>query len=213
MIDDIKALYSARAVNRAVLVDDAFDATPRPGDVDDALWDRFFDDLNEADETEISAQYGSERYEAMDASELRRDQGFIDIVWGRKAVSGSADLLFRDFERIIAQKRGQLAPLIELLQNSLGLSCHCYGRDGGENLPSADIIFLDLYLGQVEDDVAVERAISRIKEVVAQRRATPPTVILLSQNPNLSDVGPRVRDNAELLGCQFRMKKGSSFRF
>lgn len=207
MIDDIKALYLARKVHRAVLVDDAFDLSPRLGDVDDALWDRFFDDLNDADEAEISAQYGIEQYGEMDASELRRDQRFIDVVWARKGASRSVQLLFSDFERIIAQKRGQLAPLIGLLEKDLGLSCHCYGRDGGENLPSADIIFLDLYLGQVEDDVAVERAITRIKEVVEQRRATPPTVILLSQSPNISNVGPKVRDNAELLGCQFRMVK------
>jgi hypothetical protein len=207
MIKDIKALYEARDVHRVVLVDDAFDISPRQGDVDDALWDRFFDDLNDKDETEISAKYGQELYHATDASELRRDQRFVDIVWGQKDASPSTQMLFSDFERVVAQKRGQLAPLISLLEKDLGLSCDCYGRDGGENLPSADIIFLDLYLGQIEDDVAVTRAISRIKEVVDQRRSTPPTVILLSQSPNISEVGPQVRDNAELLGCQFRMIK------
>jgi hypothetical protein len=64
-------------------------------------------------------------------------------------------------------------------------------------------------LGFLEDDEAVRRAIERVKGVVAQRRTAPPSVVLLSASPRLTELGPRVRDEAELLGCQFRMVRKS----
>ena len=88
------------------------------------------------------------------------------------------------------------------------MTCRLLGRDDVPD-EDTDIVFLDLFLGFQDIDDAVDRAIERIKCAVDQRRATPPAVVLLSRSPRLEETGPRVRDLARLLGCQFRMLKKS----
>ena len=205
MIEQVKALFVERGVKQAVIIDDAFDERPRSGDVEDQRWDRMFDDLTEEDEERLAAAYGAEDYARQAATELRRDQLFIDVVWSSRATVDCFGVLFEDFEREQQVKRDALQPLRALLETGLGIKCEVFGRDESAAIAEADIIFLDLFLGFLEQEDAIKRAIERVRGVVAQRRQAPPSVVLLSASPRLHEVGPRVRDDAELLGCQFRM--------
>ena len=205
MIEQVKALLEQRHVTSTVIIDDAFDDYPRPGDVEDARWDRFFDDVAKEDEDEIAQRYGPDAYERQDVAELRRTALFIQVVWRTRATVRAAGPLFEEYERAQERKRAELAPLQRLLENDLGLICRTFGRDEVANLAGEDIIFLDLFLGLLEDEDAIKRAIARVREIVAQRPQAPPNVVLLSASPRLEELGPRLRDEGELLGCQFRM--------
>lgn len=203
MIEQVKQLLAEQQFTIAAIVDDAYDDTPRTGDISKTLWDRFFDDLKDADHEKLAEKY--EPYEAKDDSELARDPGFLKIAWELRDELKSAGELFAQFMEIRQSKRDRLAPLQNLLEGGLGLSCQTYGRDGHDAIDAANIIFLDLFLGYIEGQEAVDQAIDRIKAIVDRRRERPPTVVLLSESPRLHELGPTVRDRAELLGCQFRM--------
>jgi len=205
MIPEVRALLAQQHVQRAVIIDDAYDDRPKSGDIDDAEWDRFFDDLTPADEQRLGTAFGQDAYDNQDTTELRRNALFVNAVWGERAQIAAATALFGDFEQRQQTKRAELEPLRNLLTNDLGLACDVFGRDEAVAIGDADIVFLDLYLGLLEREDAVNRAIARVKGIVDQRRAAPPNVVLLSASNRLTEVGPRLRDEAELLGCQFRM--------
>jgi len=209
MIEETKALLSERGVTRAVVVDDAFDVRPCLGDVDDAKWDRFFDDLTDADEARLRESFGAAEYDAHHPSQLRRDAKFISVAWLLRDSSAAARDLFEDFEHSQERKRSDLAPLLKLLDD-LGISYDVSGRDGTTKLADAHIIFLDLFLGREEDADAVSLAIERVRQVVSTRRAAPPTVVLMSASPRLGELASQVRDRAELLGCLFRTVRKAS---
>ena len=205
MIGQVKALLEQRNVRSAVIIDDAFDDHPRPGDVEDARWDRFFDDVAAEDENKVAKEYGLDVYERQDVAELRRTDRFIQVVWRARGTVPAAGPLFEEYERTQEQKRAELAPLKRLLEDDLGLICSTFGRDEVADIADARIIFLDLFLGFLEDEEAIKRAIARVKGIIAHRPEAPPNVVLLSASPRLKELGPRLRDEGELLGCQFRM--------
>lgn len=209
MIPQVRALLTERNVTRAVIIDDAYDERPKTGDVEDDRWDRFFDDLTDPDEQRLAASYGVEEYDRQDPSALRRDTLFVDTVWNERQHIASAAALFADFEQLQRTKRDELEPLRRLLETELQLACTTAGRDDVADVANADVVFLDLYLGFLESEEAVTRAITRVKSIVDPRRQAPPMVVLLSRSPKLLEVGPRLRDDAELLGCQFRMIRKS----
>ena len=204
MIAEAKELLKAQGFERVVIVDDAFDESPQPGDLDQDLWNTFFDDWTQDDESRIAADYDGDVSET-EPLELARDPDFVAALWRIRADIEAAGPLFENFERDQAAKRAELVPLQDLLKTDLTLNCTTVGRSGTDGLADAQILFLDLFLGYVETTEAIDAAIARVRSVVQPRRDDPPIVILLSRSPQLHDFGPDVRDKAELLGCQFRM--------
>jgi hypothetical protein len=205
MIAELKLLLAERSYTSAVIIDDAYDERPLPGDLDQERWNRFFDYISPDDEARLIGGYGKESYDAEDVSQISRNDRFIKLVWNERRNIPAAEVLFSEFDRTQNGKREELAPLVRLLSEGLGLKCLTLGREGGAEAADAPIIFLDLFLGLLEDEDAINRAIQRVKKVIADRPAKPPSIVLLSASPRLSELGPRIRDEGELLGCQFRM--------
>lgn len=170
-----------------------------------ARWDRFFDDIVASEEERLAAKYGVEEFDGRDPTELRRDARFVSIVWSLRTSMTAGAELFSEYSRVLENKRADLAPLQTLLQTSLGLNCQLIGREYKAAIADADIVFLDLYLGHKETESAINLAIERVRSVAEKRKDSPPVVVLMSASPTLHDLGPRVRDEGELLGCQFRM--------
>jgi len=210
VFDRVKELLRSQAVSDVVIIDDAFDDSPYPGDLAPQLWARFFDDMNDADEALLTEGYGTPIAEA-EGSELQRDPKFVKSVWESRDSLSAAEPLFEDYARERSRKLADLAPLQTLI-SELDLECKTFGREGSNGVVEAQIVFLDLFLGFVESDEAVNAAIARLKEIMARRRANPPIVVLLSHNPSLLELGPRVRDQGELLGCQFRMLRKADLK-
>jgi len=204
MVDEVRQLLQQCGMSNVAIVDDAYDEQPQPGDVEEIRWSRFFDDIRETDASDLRDAYGPEEYDRQDPNQLRRDPRFVAAVWEERNRVAAAAELFAEFERLSTQRRSDLTPLQELLERSLGLTCQRIGRQYVSAIAEANIIFLDLFLGH-EAENAIELAIERVRHVVSQREASPPLVILMSANPRLEELGPRVRDEAKLLGCEFRM--------
>ena len=64
--------------------------------------------------------------------------------------------------------------------------------------------YFSIFFSSTEDEGAVDRGIRRVREVIEKRRTRPPLVFLMSASSRLDEFAPKVRDEAELLGCQFR---------
>lgn len=211
MMEEVKELLGRLDFNAAAIVDDAYDQSPTPEDLRGAPWDRFFDDITELEEGRLRDLYGAARYDvARTTAELARDPLFVSTVWMHRGELGpSAEALFAGFLQGQSQKLEKLFKLDQLLTNDLNLPTRKMGRAADDELEKVQIIFLDLFLGPDNEPGAVERSIERVKRVVEKRRASPPIVFLMSESPHLSELAVKVRDNAELLGCQFRAVKKS----
>src|SRR5690606_34955520 len=89
--------------------------------------------------------------------------------------------------------------------NNLGLACTTMGHDLQEEARTAELIFVDLFLGyqQTEDDI--RRAVGRVNDLVGHRIHAPPLVVLMSRSPRLQEKRDEFRDTAGLLGTIFRV--------
>ena len=208
MIEEVKALLDQHAFSKVAIIDDAYDDVPTPTDLPDDAWTRFFDDVQDTEEELLRHAFGDVEYDALEQSQLRRDQKFVAIAWDNRNKLGAPGAeLFGAYEQDLASKRSELAPLEELLSSTLKLSCQKIGRRGDISRLDAQIIFLDLFLGTTGVESALDESINRIRQVVDRRREHPPIVVLMSASNRLQSLAPTVRDRAELLGCQFRTLK------
>ena len=209
MIEQLKALFNRQRLSRVVVIDDAFDEEPHPNDIDDARWSRFFDDYAKAFEDQLKEDFGRDKFESMAPLSLARDPAFLKLVWDSKDQDPAALELFSEFEDTQRGKLARIEPLKSLLQEKLSLDYVTSGSQDALDFGDADIVFLDLFLGYTENDTAIDRGIARVKKIIADRRARPPSVVLMSESPRLDSMGSRVRDDAEILGCQFRLLRKS----
>jgi hypothetical protein len=205
MIEEVRLLLDGLNFSKAAIVDDAYDELPEVSNFNERAWARFFDDISDGEESWLRSAFGEVEYDETDPDALRRDPRFVTSVWQQRDRLGrAAGELFQDFERSRSSKRGALQPLEALISSDLKLSCAMLGSKQDAAIGDAEIVFLDLFLGATEDEEAVERAIRRVRDVIERRRTRPPLVFLMSASSRLDELAPKVRDEAELLGCQFR---------
>lgn len=201
---ELRALLEQRGITRAVVIDDVFDDVPRPDELAAESWSTFFDDLGEDGHVHLSRLYPA--YDETSREDLLTSQAFIDALWANRAELPAAarDTLFREYENTNAMERAGLEALITAL-TALGLTCTRMGRDLQEEARTAELIFVDLFLGyqQTEDDV--QRAIRRVSDLVGHRIQSPPLVVLMSRSPRLQEKRDEFRDTAGLLGTIFRV--------
>ena len=200
----LKDLLAARRITRAVVIDDVFDAVPRPDELNDGDWSNFFDDLGDAGHELLKESHDG--YEEESAEELKASQAFIEVVWENreKLPRAASKHLFRAYDETKTAERARLNSLVAALE-ALGLACTTMGRELDEGAKEAELIFVDLFLGfqQSEDDM--DRAIQRVRELVKDRVQNPPLVVLMSRSPRLRENQNEFRDTAELLGSTFRV--------
>ena len=201
---ELKGLLEARGIRKAVVIDDVFDAVPRPEELNDGDWSNFFDDLGKDGNELLKTLY--EGYENASVDDLKFSPEFIVIVWKNRAKlpQAACQHLFRGYKQTKDLERGSLKTLIVALE-ALGLTCTTMGRNLVEESREAELIFIDLFLGfqQSEDDMT--RAIQRVGELVEDRVENPPLVVLMSRSPRLQDKRNEFRDRAGLLGSMFRV--------
>ncbi|MEZ5653197.1 MAG: hypothetical protein R3E87_21895 [Burkholderiaceae bacterium] len=201
---DLRALLKERAIERAVVIDDVFDDAPRPDELAAESWSTFFDDLEESDRTQLGQLYP--RYEETDLEELVASETFIEVVWRNRGAFSTAarSALFSEYENTNVAERARLNELAEALI-ALGLNCTCMGRDLDVAASTAQLIFVDLFLGYKQTEGDFRCAISRVRELVEHRNDSPPLVVLMSRSPHLQERRNEFRDSAGLLGTFFRV--------
>lgn len=201
---DLKDLLAARGITRAVVIDDVFDAVPRPDELNDGDWSNFFDDLDDVG-TELLKEL-HEGYEEASPEELKASQAFIAVVWENreKLPNAASDHLLRDYDETKTTELARLNALVAALE-ALGLACTTMGRELDEGAKQAELIFVDLFLGfqQSADDMG--RAVRRVTELVEVRVQNPPLVVLMSRSSRLQEKRNEFRDAAGLLGSTFRV--------
>jgi hypothetical protein len=209
MLEELKQLLAREGITRAAIIDDVYDDTPTVHDIDDEAWNFFLDDVSDSDVTIITDGYDvpdpERRWE-----QLRNDGNFIRFLWERREES---DVFQRLFNSLIADRskgRKQLEPLSSLLFTDLGLDGGTYGSKQSEEAAQAQVLFLDLFLGTYQDQAARDKAMNRVKAIVDPRRESPPIIVLMSSSTRLPTMRDEFRDEAGLLGCQFRMMQKSS---
>ena len=203
MINQVKEFLEQNNVSVAVLMDDAYDSVPVAEDLTGAGWNSFFDDLTVADEQVLRDAFGV-RYDNLEALELAQDDLFIAALWNVKGQIKAAEPVFATYEQVQSQKKAALEPLVRLLRDDLRLTLHQVGRDASLLDLNGQLIFLDLFLGFHELKTAMKRAAEKVQSLLRNRPEEPPSIILLSASSEIKRLAPQLRDEAEILGCQFR---------
>lgn len=202
MIDELKHVLEVEGITTAAIIDDVFDEIPTSRDIDDESWNFFQDDVNDP-ELAIINGYGVTDPESR-WEELRNDDSFIRFLWDHRADSTVFESLFRPFEERQANGRAQLQPLRAVLFDELKLQGGVFGSRTADITEKAQVLFVDLFLGAPQDDTARNMALERVKSIVEPRRVQPPIVILMSSSTRLQAMRDDFRDEAGLIGCQFR---------
>jgi len=203
MVDEIKEVLEREGITSAAIIDDVFDDTPTSTDIDDESWNFFLDDVADR-EIEIIRGYGVTD-PASRWAELRRDDKFIQFLWDHRAETAVHQGLFRLFEQKQTGGKAQLQPLRTVLFDELQLQGGVYGSRGSEAAErDAQLLFVDLFLGGQQDETAREKALARVTAIVEPRRQSPPIIVLMSSSTRLHGMRDDFRDEAGLMGCQFR---------
>ncbi len=205
---DLRALLKGKGVKKAVVIDDVFDETPRPDELDAGDWSIFFDDLGNEGRDKLEELFPG--FEETNASDLQESQEFLNVLWANRneLLQDPIETLFSDYESTNATEREKLEKIVQTLE-SLDLTCIKMGRDPGTNTDDADLIIIDLFLGRNQSGDDVMRAIERVRDLVTNRAENPPLVILTSRSSRLNNHRDDFRDKAGLLGSTFRVASKS----
>ena len=113
---ELKELLETRGIRKAVVIDDVFDAVPRPEELNDGDWSNFFDDLGEDGNELLKSLHDG--YEEASAGELRASPEFIAVVWDNreKLPQAACGHLFLDYEQTKDTERGGLEALVAALK-------------------------------------------------------------------------------------------------
>ena len=203
MIEQVKNLLKEKQVSVAVVVDDAYDEHPIADDLSAAPWNSFFDDLSDEQEKKLQEHLGA-HYDDSSVEQLMHSDRFVKALWQLQAEIAPAKEIFTLYQETQARKRAVLEPLIALLRDELGMTCHPVGRDAPLEELNGQVIFLDLYMGFVERKEAIQQSAAKVRALIGANPTSPPSVILLSASSEIRELAPGLRDDAEILGCQFR---------
>lgn len=203
MLDEIREILTREGISSAAIIDDVYDEIPTSHDIDGESWNFFLDDQSEREIAIIREGYGLTDPESR-WEELRNDDNFIKFLWELRDESEVFQALFNSYIGRREAGRKQLEPLRILLFNDLGLQGNTYGSNQRSEAASAQLLFMDLFLGAQQDDAARNKAMERVKEIVDPRRESPPMIVLMSSSTRLHEMRDDFRDEAGLIGCQFR---------
>ncbi len=198
-------LLVSRGFASALIIDDAFDDVPIAADLamDEEAWTIFMDDVR-AEATLVEAAFPA--YATATGPDLRHSDEFVKAMWEIKGkIDGDLwNRLFGTYERERASDRQFLEQLKHRLATA-GLKVTTAGRKVPDEARTSDVIFADLFLGAAQQDFDVAESIKRLQQLMADRRTSPPPVVLMSRSPRLQDKKERFRDGAEMLGALFRV--------
>jgi len=202
-------LLNKRGIKKAVVIDDVFDDAPRPDELNDDDWSTFFDDLATEEQEKISEWFPA--YDSMNLSDLQKSEEFINILWeNRKELStDSSKTLFKVYEDTNQSEKLVLEKIVDTL-NRLGLQCAKMGCKPLDDARDANLVIIDLFLGWQQSDQDMKRAVRRAKDLVNERLANPPIIILTSKSPRLNEERDVFRDEVGLLGSTFRVATKAS---
>lgn len=203
----LKTVLEQANVQRALIVDDAYDNIPLASDLlalDTDGWTSFFEDVTDEDEAVLRDIFNE--YDNYRADELPMLDVFVAALWNNKT-------RFRDqltepvFGRYLTDSAADKRYLdnLEKQLTGFGLLCTTVGRQFHEQVATSDIIFIDLFLGSAQNDEAVNTSINELHRAINMRLARPPMVILMSRSSRLKTKRQEFRDRSGLFESAFRI--------
>jgi hypothetical protein len=201
-------ILATAKVERALIVDDAFDEVPRADDlsIDAEQWTHFFDDLSDDDDKALSAAFPG--YDELEAEELQKSDGFVSCLWANRSTIAPTlcQTLFARYDADMQADMDHLGVLRKLLEGA-GLKCDQVGREFVQAVVHADIVFMDLYLCSAQRPEDIKVSIEGLASAIAERRTRPPLVVLMSRSSRLQDKRLEFRDSTKLFESTFRILK------
>lgn len=193
-------------IRDALIVDDAFDPIPTANDIqlEADEWTFFFDDLDADEKERLKGWFP--QYEEMAPDELAASNSFVAALWQHRTEI-RAEVIDRLFARYEADMKSD-AVILEKLRvqiEGLGLACTVVGRDFKDKALAADLIIIDLFLSSRQDAGSLDLSKTVLADVIRQRRANPPLVVLMSRSGRLEQKREEFRDEVRLLESGFRI--------
>ncbi len=159
-------------------------------------WEILFDDAIGPIRERLIALYPS--FSVADREDLKRDQNFINALWGAKdELSDLVEELFDDYE-LKSSENTEFLKAVEDTLDELGIPYKKCGRKFIHDATSADLIIIDLFLGMQQGAPEYEVTVKGLKEAVKDRSSTPPSIVLMSRIPNVSDYSKDFRRDVGL---------------
>lgn len=203
---NLKELLLERKLTTALIVDDGYDEIPKAEDLvkQGTAWENFFADIGEEDKVLIVQAFPE--YEKTDGNDLKASDEFVATIWGlrEKLHPELSQPLFEEYDQASKADKAFLLKL-ETALKAFGIETIPAGRNIPDNGKTVSIIFADLFLGSAQNDSDLEASLTRLKELLKGREASPPLVILMSSSPRLAEKKTYFRDKAHLLGAMFRV--------
>jgi hypothetical protein len=202
--DELIRTLASQGIRRVVIIDDAYDEEPTASSVEERYWNFFLEDLSDVDLTLIGREF--DVFDKINALyRLRGSDDFVKFLWTNRGVSTVFSALFEGFTEAQRSGRAGLKVLEDYLKDlGLDLSTCGTGADAIAAGTTAELVFVDLFLGATQDEAARQRAVDRIRRVIAGRPSNPPLIVVISASSRLELLRDWCRDSAGLLGSQFR---------
>jgi len=212
-VTTLAKLLEAKAVRRALVVDDAYDPLPRAADltIDRNEWTNFFDDLQDGD-VAVIREFAPE-YDELPTADLPGNDSFVAGLWQYRTKL-RPELINPVFVRYDTDMTTDLAYVNALVAElrDLGLEVETSGRAFEQQAAAADLIVIDLFLGSVQDANAIEESKAKLRRVIDARRGAPPLVVLMSRSGRLEEKREEFRDSTGLLASAFRIVRKADLR-
>lgn len=205
MMSSTTDLLKANEIRTAIVVDDAYDPTPRAADmaVDKDEWHIFVDDLTEDDFSTLRTIYPD--YVPGQEIRLFQSDDFIACLWAARAQFRPEliDPLFKTYVNDSANDL-RIVEAVEAQLTALDLSVRTAGRKFVDDAISVDLIVIDLYLGAQQTEADMHIALDGLARVIQVRVENPPIIILMSRSGRLSQQAGSFRDDAKVFASGFR---------
>lgn len=216
-LQDAKRIFAESGIQSALVIDDAFDevAAYDPDDLE-----RAFQLIEEDDDV-------ADAWTALGPERPADPAAFEDAVTGnesvdralREAREGDASPLQKLSQALYGpvadDRQAMREPLdaLEAILTELDIEPVKVGSTGAvDGETKFPLIFLDYYLGE-KGAPSVEKSRDRIREVTALYSVNEsPIVVLMSSDMNKDKIARKFRDEAELLGCQFKFVPKQKFK-
>jgi len=198
-------LLAQCAIRTALIVDDVYDQTPTAADIgvrsDD--WSIFNDDLTNDQSALIAKAYPSAEHKQF--KDLITEDGYVATIWDLRDKLGSVvDSLFEAY-KASQEADTQYVQRVQKKLEGLGLTVNTSGRDFLEQAAAADLILIDLFLGKVQEQEAIDTSKRLLGEALQLRKESTPIVILMSRSNRLEKKSDEFRDDVKLLDSAFRI--------
>ena len=176
----VVALLREKGINRAAVVDDAYDLPARSDFENSELADFWADlDPDSAEQQEaVTTILGS-----VPRSEDEIDDARVAALYNHRNALGQLQPAFDTYLRAtLERKHATLDPFTAHLRDSLGFTVQTRGTGDGASLSPVDIIFLDYYLGAPRDVGSVAAARDTARRLLKSYSvgAQKPLVVLMS---------------------------------